>query len=215
MNEQFLLLIKTVLDQNGVKTDYNKLKQMLEKDPAKINTVMDMSATKTEINRFVKEFAPKLQSMFKDMGVNSNIKDIESSLKNVFKAYQRLSDSMDIIKVRAEGAGKGFNAYLKSLKPQVIKDYSGEIEKISSGFAKASESGKKFDLSKANVEMFKFKKSMQEANLEGKTFFQNMQDNFAKFSQWFLIGGIVAGTVRNIKDMVRNVKELDDQLLEL
>jgi uncharacterized protein YpuA (DUF1002 family) len=64
MDEQFLLKIMTALEMSGAKADYNKLKQILDKDPAKIKAVMDMSATKTELNKFIKEIAPEFQKMF-------------------------------------------------------------------------------------------------------------------------------------------------------
>ena len=90
MND-FIVMIQTALETKGIKSDYNKIKQMFEKDPAKINAVMDMSATKTEINKFIKEVAPHLQKMFSDLGVKVDLKDIETSMKSVFKETEKAS----------------------------------------------------------------------------------------------------------------------------
>lgn len=119
MNDNFLLMIQTALETKGVKADYNKLKQMFEKDPTKINAVMDMSATKTEINKFIKEYAPQLQKMFKDIGVDVNLKDLESSMKNVFKnTEQSAKKSIDSI-------NKAYDDFHK----KNISDYDLEIKK--------------------------------------------------------------------------------------
>ena len=141
MNNDFLVKIMTMLETKGIKDDYEKIKQMFLKDPTKINTVMDMSSAKTEINKFIKEYAPKLQTLFSDAGIKGiNVKDIESSLRTVFNSYQKelknlpkiteqaysinnkLNDSMQITKTRADGASQGFQSYLKTLKPQALKE---------------------------------------------------------------------------------------------
>lgn len=106
MNEQFLLMIKAALDDSGIKSDYNKIKQMFEKDPAKINTVMDMSATKTEIDKFIKEFAPQLQKMFKDMGVKIDLKDIKASMKDVFIESEKAAKQLYIAEEQAYAENK-------------------------------------------------------------------------------------------------------------
>ncbi len=89
MNDKFLLMIQAALDSKGIKSDYNKIKQMFDKDPAKINAVLDMSATKTEINKFIKEVAPQLQEMFSKKNINVDLKDIESAMKSVFKESEK------------------------------------------------------------------------------------------------------------------------------
>ncbi|HHT23321.1 MAG TPA: phage tail tape measure protein, partial [Bacteroidales bacterium] len=49
----------------------------------------------------------------------------------------------------------------------------------------------------------------------GRTAFQTIFDNFRKFSSWFAIGGVTAGSVRTIKRIIENVVELDTSIVEL
>src|SRR5690606_21952447 len=64
--------------------------------------------------------------------------DIEAA----YKYNQKLSDSMEVIRNRADGAAKSFDAYVKSLKPEAIAKYSVEIKQISDEFTKATRTGK-------------------------------------------------------------------------
>ena len=100
-NDDFILKIMTMLDTKGIKSDYNKMKQMFEKDPAKINTVLDMSATKTEVNKFIKTFAPQLQTMFKNIGVDVNLKELESSMKSVFTESEKAQKQFHNAEIQA------------------------------------------------------------------------------------------------------------------
>ena len=49
----------------------------------------------------------------------------------------------------------------------------------------------------------------------GLSFFDGIKEQVSKFTQWFGITSVISSGVRAIKDMVVNVKELDDSLLEL
>lgn len=293
MND-FLVKIMTALDDKGIKADYNKLKQMFEKDPAKINAVMDMSATKTEINKFIKEVAPQLQKLFADSGVKVGIKELESSLRSVYNtaqkeakqssqaiikmqkdeilAYQenskrklqeianqkkayldeleayttnaklkesaiqkeidlqrklfiaqeqayktnnKFNDSIGITKARAEGANASFQSYLKTLKPQALKQYSSEINSISDAYSKVADSGNKIDYSKANAQLSKFKANMKEAGMETATFSQILKNNISAFTNWYFIGNAVSSVVRNFRDAIGTIIEVDTLLTEI
>lgn len=265
MNEDFLLLIKTALDSSGIKTDYNKLKQWFEQDPARVKTVLDVSATKTELNKFIKEFSPQLKEMFSGVGIDVNVKDIESALRNAFKTMQqeakrtekvlddfykkninaidyeimkreqeaksfskmlqaqmqarveeeKLSNSMDIIKIRAEGANKAFSAYLKTLKPEALKNYSSEIKNISDAFLKAQDTGDKIDYNKATASANRFKAAMKEAGMETASFTQVIKENLLAFTNWYAIGNVISSLVRDVKSAINTIKEVDTYLTEI
>ena len=118
MDERFRLLIETVLNSKGVEADYNKLKKWLEQDPARIKAVMDLSATKTEVNKFIKQFAPELQKMFSDKGLEVNIKDIESSLSSAFKTIQQNKNVIENINNKL------------SLVPTTIRNIETDFHKL-------------------------------------------------------------------------------------
>ena len=82
---------------------------MFEKDPTKINAVLDMSATKTEINKFIKEVAPQLQEMFSKKNINVDLKDIETSMVNVFKESEKAAKDLANAKQEAYEMNKTFD----------------------------------------------------------------------------------------------------------
>ena len=306
MNDQFILLLQAKLESEGIKADYNKLKQMLEKDPAKINTVLDLSTTKTTVDKFIKEYAPKLKEMFQDAGVNVdiNVKDIESALRSVYKtmqkeasetkkaytelrkeayqsigqkspelqaladyyneiakqaeeaaktqqeyftqlrreAYQsigtkspeleamakyyselektskaneKLNNSMEITKIRAEAARKSFNAYLNSLKPEALNNYATEINEVQNAFLKAQETGDKVDYSKATASLNRFKAEMKEVGMETSSFSQILKENISAFLQWYTIGNLTSRVARNFRQAINTIKEVDTFLTEI
>ena len=139
MND-FIVMIQTALETKGVKTDYNEMKKWLEKNPAKINTIMDVSATKTEVNNFIKEVAPHLQKMFSDLGVKVDLKDIESSMKSVFK--------------ESEKAAKQYQKEIQKMHRDELKAYAHN-EKLKQDAikqtAKVSQDALSLDASKLNT----------------------------------------------------------------
>lgn len=56
---------------------------------------------------------------------------------------------------------------------------------------------------------------MKSAGKYGPGFVDKIKENVSAFTNWFVIGGLVSGSVRSVKQMVSNVKLLDDSLLEL
>ena len=265
MNEQFLLQIATYLDTKGIKVDYEKIKQIINKDPMMAKLGIDTTASKQQIRDLATEIHKVLDGIFKNAGVDDfkiSIKEIESIINSTLKQAQKqaielekahgeaiienakrkqkaiddeikkqrelflakqdaykheekLTASLENIKNRAEGASKGFDAYVKSLKPQALKEYSDEIRKISDGFSKASETGKSIDLSKANSHLSKFKGEMKAAGMEATSFTKIIKENIAAFTNWYIIGNIVSGVVRDFKDAIGTIKEVDTYLTEI
>jgi hypothetical protein len=128
MDEQFVFKLMTQLETKGIKADYNKIKQMLENDPTKINTILDMSATKTEMNKFISEYAPKFQKMFQEMfkgkNINVDLKDVEASMRNVFSQTEKAAQkSADVVnKAYADLRKETYQSI--GQKPQALKDLS-------------------------------------------------------------------------------------------
>lgn len=56
---------------------------------------------------------------------------------------------------------------------------------------------------------------MKSTGKYGPGFVDKIKENVSAFTNWFVIGGAVSGSVRSVKQMVSNVKLLDDSLLEL
>ena len=189
---------------------YNTLQKQLSSysniidNQSKLNNLLNISKkSQLEINN--------TKSKESDTYSNRLAKDEEQA----YKINQKLSDSMDIIKNRAEGASAGFNSYLKSLKPEALSTYSQEIDKISKSFYKASESGKSIDLTKANSQLSKFKNEMKDTGMETASFSQLIKENISAFTNWYLIGGAVSTLIGKFKKSIVEIKEVNTFLTEI
>ncbi len=60
-----------------------------------------------------------------------------------------------------------------------------------------------------------FDAKVKAAGKSTQTFSERLKDNISKFSQWFAIGGVVSSVAGAVKNMVSQVKTLDDSLTEL
>lgn len=275
MNDNFILKIMTALDEKGIKSNYNKIKQMFDKDPVKINTVMDISATKTEVNKFIKEYAPKFKEMFNDIGVDVDLKELETAMKSVFnnsiKEAQKSANA--ISKAFDDFHKKNINGYDLEIKKreEQSKIFSNQIKaqmqervayenKIQSEIKQtAKEQQEALNLKSGKVQLYnrisaylkentklsddlksrlvniqsqiesvdktglnnlknQFREVITEAKslgLAGKSVFDKFKSDIGNFLTFVTAGGAVMSVIRSLRDMVYNVKELDDQLLEL
>ena len=159
--------------------------------------LLDNATDPSQLNKFHAEF--KL--------LNEDFKQTRDA-----EAY---ANQLENIKLRASGAGQSFQAYLSKLKPSALREFSIEIQNISDQFDKVAKTGDKVEFSNANSKLAEFKSTMKATGNETASFTQIIKQNIQAFLNWYLIGNVVSNTVRQIKQMVVNVVELDDSLVEL
>jgi TP901 family phage tail tape measure protein len=71
------------------------------------------------------------------------------------------------------------------------------------------------DYTKINKDFNNIKLRAKEAGEATKTLGDQLVDNAKKFAQWFTVGGLIAGTVREFRQMVSVVRELDTAMVEM
>jgi TP901 family phage tail tape measure protein len=224
--------------------ELNKQTQQIQKQ-ASLITQMNKADTKLKLFDMdygnIEQFGSKIKSLQSELNSVQGIKNIDdqssafakvnneiqllnkslsiykknANLDDVTKRNQKLADSMDIVKTRSDGANKGFSAYLKTLKPQALKEYSAEIKGISDAFSKAQDTGNKMDYSKASASLSKFKSEMKNAGMETASFSQILKDNISAFTNWYLIGNAVSLVARNFRSAIGTIVEVDTLLTEI
>jgi TP901 family phage tail tape measure protein len=208
MNEDFKLILQTVADLSKIQSQINK-----ESKNIKLKASLDTSDIQKQIHNLAKTQKDALSSFY---NTNSNgSKEYINTWKKLLNQQDLMNDKLDITKTRAEGAGRGFSAYLKTLKSSALKQYSTEINGISDAFTKASETGNRVDYSKAQASLSRFKSTMKDAGMETASFTQIIKDNISAFSNWYIIGNIVSGVVRNFSNAIQTITEVDTLLTEI
>jgi len=161
-----------------------------------------------DLTKADKELRSKLKALEKEYEVGIKAK-VDTKL------IQQMADKLDIVRNRAEGARKSFQAYTNSLNQSKLKAYASEIDDISNAFKKAQESGKQIDLTTANSQLTKFKGTAKEAGLEVQSIGKVLKNNITKFSEWLVAGNLLMGVWRSFQDGVRFVGELDSALTNI
>lgn len=94
---------------------------------------------------------------------------------------------------------------------QAQKFYSA-LGGVSDGYKSAKDSAEVFKmqgLTPLEKEMRNSEKAM--ADLSGKS--ESLISNIAKFTRWYIIGNVVSGVVRSLKEAVQTIKDVDSELV--
>lgn len=110
-------------------------------------------------------------------------------------------------------AGKKLEAYGKKYSA-LFNDKNLTEQFYNLGKQKAN-IGSPDELNQWNKEFSTFDKNVEIAGLKTKTFTEIIKDNIKAFTNWFLIGGGVAGIVRELKNVVTIVSDLDKVMTDL
>lgn len=208
MAMDFKVMLQAVADLSKLQSQINK-----ESKNIRLKLGVDTTDIQKQINNITKTQKDALSNFY-----SSNSKGSSGYIKTYEKLLNQqdlMTDKLDIVKTRAEGASAGFNSYVKSLKPQALKDYSNRINEVSNSFSKAAQSGKSIDLSKANAQLSRFKGEMKDAGMESLSLSKAIKDNIGAFTNWYLIGGAVSSLIGNFKEAIVVINEVDTLLTEI
>jgi TP901 family phage tail tape measure protein len=118
MNDGFLLQIATYLDSKGIKTDYEKLKKMINADPMMAKLGIDSSASKQQVRDLANEIHKSLDGIFKNAGVDDfkiSVKDVEGIINGTLKkAQQDEANRQKQITIEAEKTKKVYDDFNKN-----------------------------------------------------------------------------------------------------
>lgn len=196
----------------GVTPIVNNKKLQNQIDAQSKNISLKLSVDSTDIQKQINNYAKIQKDALSSKYLSNSYTDF---WEKAGEQIDKTSDKLRVVKTRAEASGKGFDSYLKSLKPSALTSYSKDISNITSLFNEAAKSGKQIDLSKANSQLGLFKSRMKDAGLETATFSQKIKENVSAFSNWYFIGGAVSSLVSDLKSAISTLKEVDTLLTEI
>lgn len=141
------------------------------------------------------------EQSFKKM--NEAAKQTEITLRNSIKTDD-LSQKIALLKQQ-------INAFEQS-NPRAANIYIAVFERLKSELEQVANNG---DLKRIQNEFRSLKLTIDQAGVSGKTFGQRMQDAFKRMSSYLGVTSMMMYTVRAIREMINNVKELDTQMVRL
>lgn len=106
--KDYILEILTRLNEKGVKTGYDKLKKMVEKDPATVDLVLDISGTEGKTKAKVKQLASELHNelskaiKLEKLEFDIDVKDLEKAISSVIKQTEKMEKEIGKAKSNAE-----------------------------------------------------------------------------------------------------------------
>lgn len=149
--------------------------------------------TPEELKAWEQEFK-KMQEAAKRTG---------TALKNAIKTDE-LSQKVDLLRQQ-------INAFEQS-NPRAANIYAAVFERLKKALDSVANSG---DLKKIQNEFRSLKITIDQAGVSGKTFGQRMQDAFKRMSSYLGVTSMMMYTVRAVREIINNVKELDTQMVRL
>ena len=142
--------------------------------------------------------------------VGNALKTVESAFKlqNAQEGAQKLQGQLkeiqaELLRVKDDWS-KAFT------KPEHLEEWNRLWEASTNGSVKTSK-----QMSVLNTDFSVFKKNIQAAGLDTKTLFGNLVSVGKKFGEWLLVGGMVATTVRAVKDLFTSVVDLNKSFTDL
>jgi TP901 family phage tail tape measure protein len=211
MKEQSDMLNKTSDAQKKMSGYYSNLEKQSDSFSKKNLNGIDMEIKKRQIaaQQFSNQLKAQMQSRVNNEQnekklqseyINSQqakIKEIENRAKVESKA-QNLQ--LDQTKMRSSMAAFAEINKKAMLDPTFKQRYDDIFKSINTNVPQAQ---KQFQTLKNDIVA---------AGKNGNMAFQDLGKNISKFASWFLIGGVVAGITRTIRDQIQVVKDLDHAL---
>lgn len=177
---------------NNLIQRYNELYFLLNNPNADYATIEAASREVKELQRTFTEVASKMRSASKYLTNDDEWRNFQA---NIEKATEKLAvyKNQNSALFKDQNLGKEYNSLVDKLKaipdPKSLQIWEKEFQAFDS--------------------------KVKAAGKNTKTFTQNLKENISKFSQWFSIGTVVSSVAQTVKDMVSQVKTLDDSLTEL
>lgn len=180
---------------------------------ALIQVALDIQGSKNEINQQIKQLQ-------KNVEIETGIKVDKSTIQQAFKQISNsskpkievdLSLKKDNLTSNLDSFLSKNTKFMQSTKTQA-KDLQIEFERLR---LKIADAGDGKELSGLSKELGTLKNKVQIAGLTGIGFGDTLKQNLGAFSNWFAIGGAVAGAVRSIREAVVELKEIDTILTEI
>lgn len=154
---------------------------------------LDMVADKGQLNTWEQTF--KL--------MQEGAKQTKLEMDKLAKSDQ-LNQKLTLLKQQVEG-------FMNS-NPRAANIYKTQFNQLKEAIDNCADGN---GLKKIQTDFRSLKLAVQQAGVEGKTFGQRMQDAFKKIMRFTGVTSIMMYTVRAIREIINNVKELDTAMVRL
>lgn len=177
---------------NNLIQKYNELYSILSNPNADLKTIESAAQEVKELQRTFTQTASKMRSASKYIVNDDEWQKFQANIKQAtekLKAYYNQN-----------------SAFTKD--KDLRTEYDDLVQRLNS-----IPDPKGFRVWEKEFQAFKTK--VDAAGKSTQKFSERLRDNVSKFSQWFAIGTVVSTSVQAVKEMVGQVKLLDDSLTEL
>ena len=210
MNENdFKLLIQTVLDKSGAQKNISDLQDFLNKNVIKIIPQLDSTTLKNNLKTISGDLAKALNSQFgTNISKNDVFKLLNQQLNNASKSSRRLvTDLQKITQVNTITTWASNNT--KALK-QNEAAINSMISKLSS-----IDDMTRDDFNNLKQQFKEIQVHARETRNLGLTFGEKLNNAWSKFGGWTLASSSLMFAVSKTKEAVGELKEIDNILTEI
>lgn len=165
-----------------------------------LQAAVDIQKSQNEINSQIQ----KIKAEAIKIGVEIDTKSAKTAVKELSKEQQKVLSSN---KIQLDNR---ISAYLKE-NTKLSDDLKSRLVNIQSQIKSVDKTG----LNNLKNQFREVTTEAKSLGLEGKSVFDKFKSDIGNFLTFVTAGGAVMSVIRSLRDMVYNVKELDDQLLEL
>lgn len=210
MNENdFKLLIQTVLDKSGAQKNISDLQDFLNKNVIKIIPQLDSSTLKNNLKTISGDLAKALNSQFgTNISKNDVFKLLNQQLNNASKSSRKLvTDLQKITQVNTIKTWASNNT--KALK-QNEAAINSMVSKLSS-----IDDMTRDDFNNLKQQFKEIQVHARETGNLGLTFGEKLNNAWSKFGGWTLASSSLMFAVSKTKEAVSELKEVDTLLTEI
>lgn len=208
-NNDFKVIIQTILDKSGVKTGLTDVQDFLNKNIVKITPQIDSLSLKNNLKTVSKELASALNSQFgSSLTGNDVFKILNQQMKQASNSAKHLAS--DLQRVTATNTIQTW----ASNNTKAMKVWGNEINNIITKLSSID------DLTRDDFDNLKkqFKQIQSQARATGNLGLSpagKLTKAWDKFGGWSLATGSLMGFVHKTKEAVTELKQVDTLLTEI
>ena len=201
----------------------NKLASKSLGDNVKIET-SDLDVLKQTWKQqglLVGEFDNKVKQLYTDLNnINSpqGLVDYKTKLSQVKNEATQLNKelnnqlSLEKMATNINKAKSSLEIFRKELKANKVNDYTDEINRLTNSLDNVKSPK---ELQNINAQIGELKTRAKALGNVGDTFFSKLKKNLKQFSQFLISGSLIMTAVRGVRNMISEVKNLDDAMTNL
>lgn len=210
MNDDLSILIKAILDEQGIKHDIGDIQKLADKYAINFKADINKASIIEALNKVWKQIVPELNSKYKiELPIELDDALLNKSVNQITKEFQKANKIADSLRVndtitKLNEQLRKNSAYSVDAKKQ-INLWINELETTTVAESRIKE---------INSEMKTLHSNMAKAGRIGKSFKETFVSGAKSFAEWTISSGAVMEVVNSIRKMVIEVKNLDDAITD-